>query len=289
MHASPDSSDLHASRVPGNSQTLDDSLFRSRLGSIESIQQSFSTALAAALSQDLHARIDARALPAFQLPYHEFRLTLSSPTFLTTFAARQFRGQLCLEITPRLAYLLIERMLGGADAEPVIAKRPFSAIESRLIARIIDRIMETLTRAFTAHAPADFYAQSTESNPASTQIVPPGEWVTVMPVEVYAGRHCGRLTLCLPQSAIEPLAVTAPPDHSTTQPLSPAAPIELTGLLAETTLKLSELLTLQPGDIITTDLPATADVTLLADNQPLFEGQLVKFRGHRAIAVTRRV
>ena len=266
-----------------NATHQDDSLFRSRLAAIESLHQSFATKFAHFLSHDLNARIDARALPAFQLPYHEFRLTLSTPTVLSVFTSPQFQGQLCLELTPRLAYLLIERMLGGPDAEPLIPKRPFTPLESRLLSRILDRALEQLSSAFTQHIATDFTALSTASDAGAIHIVPPDEWVTVLSTEIYLNRHGGRLTFCLPHCALDRLPLS--PQSSVLSP----GPTELIALLPDTTMKLRDLLTLQVGDIITTDAPAGSDVALIAGGQPRFQGQLVQFRHHRAVQITRRL
>ena len=281
--------DSHQRGEQDSSRAGDDSFFRSRLSAIESIGQLFALGLARVLSDELHARIEGRALPAFQLPYHEFRLTVSSPTFLAVFGAREFQGQLCLEITPRLGYLLIEKMLGGGDGEPLAPKRSFTPIELRLIQRLIERALEQLSAAFAEHAAATLYLQQTTSDPGSVHIVPEDEWVGVVPVEIYCGRHGGRMTVCVPQCAMERIA-GAPTAAAAAAADEDKGPQTLTALLSETTLKLSELMTLQPGDIITTDLPTTSDVMLVGeDGRAVLAGQLVKFRGHRALAVTRRV
>ena len=64
---------------------------------------------------------------------------------------------------------------------------------------------------------------------------------------------------------------------------------ELVAVLAETMIKVADLVTLQPDDIITTELPADGDVTLMVGDRAAFVGQLVKFRGKRAVAITRKV
>ena len=65
------------------------------------------------------------------------------------------------------------------------------------------------------------------------------------------------------------------------------APVQMRAFLAQTAIRLSELLSLQVGDVITTDKPMDRDALIQVEGRNKFVGQLGQFRGNRAIRITR--
>ena len=66
------------------------------------------------------------------------------------------------------------------------------------------------------------------------------------------------------------------------------ATVELRGFLAQTTIRVSDLLSLQVGDVITTEKDSANDVLIQIEGKNKFLGQVGQFRGGRAIQITRR-
>jgi flagellar motor switch protein FliM len=63
--------------------------------------------------------------------------------------------------------------------------------------------------------------------------------------------------------------------------------VELRAFLAQTTIRLNELLALQPGDIITTEKEAGREMLVQVEGRNKFLGQIGQYRGGRAIQITR--
>ena len=63
--------------------------------------------------------------------------------------------------------------------------------------------------------------------------------------------------------------------------------VELRAILARTSVTLEELLTLRPGDVLTTQNPTNGPVTLLVEGQAKFRGSIGLFRGKKALRITR--
>ncbi len=57
--------------------------------------------------------------------------------------------------------------------------------------------------------------------------------------------------------------------------------------MAQTTIRLNDLMTLQVGDLITTDKEYTEDVLIQVEGKKKFLAQVGQFRGKRAIKLTR--
>jgi len=65
------------------------------------------------------------------------------------------------------------------------------------------------------------------------------------------------------------------------------APVELRVFLAQTSIRLNDLMTLQVGDLITTDKKSTEDASVQIEGKLKFVAQAGQFRGKRAIRLTK--
>jgi flagellar motor switch protein FliM len=65
------------------------------------------------------------------------------------------------------------------------------------------------------------------------------------------------------------------------------APVEVRGFLAQTTISVDELLSLQVGDVLTTEKPSDGEVLIQVEGRNKFVGRIGQFRGTRAIRITR--
>jgi flagellar motor switch protein FliM len=196
---------------------------------------------------------------------------------------------------------VIDRLLGGSNADLFIPQRPLTQIEQRLVQRITDRAMQHLSEAWSNLTPATFSVADFESNPQLVLIVPPNETVVVVGFELKMGNRAGTMSLCIPYNVIEPIMgmlnqqnwVSYQRKGSQEEPLRKlqrnvnAAPIELRSFLAATTMTMNELMSLQVGDVITTEKAVGKDVLITVEGRNKFLGQLGQFRGARAIQITR--
>jgi flagellar motor switch protein FliM len=268
---------------------------------LEGLHEGFGRNFGAALSGYLRTIIEVSVAHIEQLTYSEFIHSLPNPTCFNLLKAEQLDGQLCLEISPLIIYPVIDRLLGGSNADLFIPQRPLTQIEQRLVQRITDRATHHLSEAWSNLTPVTFSVHDFESNPQLVQIVPPNETVVVVGFELKMGNRAGTMSLCIPYNVIEPImGVLAAQnwfsyqrkggqeDHAKklTKNVS-NAPIEMRAFLARTTMKLNDLLNLQLGDIITTDKPCAGDAFVQVEGRNKFFAQVGQMRGNRSIRVTR--
>ena len=154
-----------------------------------------------------HHIIEVSVAHIEQLTYSEFIHSLPNPTcFNLLKCAEQLDGQLCLEISPLIIYPIIDRLLGGSNADLFIPQRPLTQIEQRLVQRITDRATHHLSEAWSNLTPLTFRVEDFESNPQLVQIVPPNETVVVVGFELKMGNRAGTMSLCIPYNVIrEPI------------------------------------------------------------------------------------
>src|SRR3954467_1006280 len=274
---------------------------KDQMRALEALHEGFGRNFGAALSGYLRTIVEVSVAHIEQLTYSEFIHSLPNPTCFNLLKAEQLDGQLCLEISPLIIYPIIDRLLGGSNADLFIPQRPLTQIEQRLVQRITDRATHHLSEAWSNLTPVTFSVHDFESNPQLVQIVPPNETVVVVGFELKMGNRAGTMSLCIPYNVIEPImGVLAAQnwfsyqrkggqeDHAKklTKNVS-NAPIEMRAFLARTTMKLNDLLNLQVGDIITTDKAGAADAFVQVEGRNKFFAQVGQMRGNRSIRVTR--
>ncbi|HEY3241841.1 MAG TPA: flagellar motor switch protein FliM [Phycisphaerae bacterium] len=274
---------------------------KDQIRALEGIHEAFGRNFGASLSGFLRTIIEVRVATIEQLTYGEFIHSLPNPTNFNLISAEPLEGQICLEISPLIIYPVIDRLLGGTNAEIFIPQRPLTLIELRLVKRITDRALQCLTEVWSGLAELDFQLQEVESNPHLVQIVAPNEVVVVIGFEIKMGARVGTMSLCLPFNVIEPVmsklatqgwlahrrrANVEDREADITANLG-RAEIELQAFLAETTITVSDLLSLQPGDIIPTDKPANAELILQAEGRNKFAGRLGRHKEFRALKISR--
>jgi flagellar motor switch protein FliM len=294
-------------RLPINVATYDfkrpERVSKEQMRALEALHETFARNFGAALSGYLRTIIEVSVAHIEQLTYSEFIHSLPNPTCFNLLKAEQLDGQLCLEISPLIIYPVIDRLLGGSNADLFIPQRPLTQIEQRLVERITDRATTQLSEAWTNLTPCTFSVQDFESNPQLVQIVPPNETVVVVGFEMKMGNRAGTMSLCIPYNLLEPvMGILAQQSwfsyqrkgdtSDATRRLRKSvsiAPLELRVFLQRTKVTVDEMLALQVGDIITTDHPQDAEITIEIEGKRKFMGALGQFRGGRAVRVTRVV
>ena len=274
---------------------------KDQMRALEALHEGFGRNFGAALSGYLRTIIEVSVAHIEQLTYSEFIHSLPNPTCFNLLKAEQLDGQLCLEISPLIIYPIIDRLLGGSNADLFIPQRPLTQIEQRLVQRITDRATHHLSEAWSNLTPVTFRVDDFESNPRLVQIVPPNETVVVVGFELKMGNRTGTMSLCIPYNVIEPImGVLAAQnwfsyhrkgghdDHlrKLTRNVS-NAPVEMRAFLAQTSIKLNELLSLQVGDVITTSKDCSRDVLLQIEGKNKFLAQIGQYRGKRSVRITR--
>jgi flagellar motor switch protein FliM len=138
-----------------------------------------------------------------------------------------------------------------------------------------------------------------EINPHFANIVSPTEIVVVSTFQIEIDDKGGEFQVTLPYSMIEPLREVLEAgmqsdrvehDDRWTQALRGElqdAEIEVSALFGRVTLKLSDVMNLAPGDILPSDF--TGQVTLFAEDVPVFRGLYGRSGGQHALKISERV
>ena len=124
----------------------------------------------------------------------------------------------------------------------------------------------------------------------------------VINFEVKMGDRAGSMSLCIPFNVIEPLIhnITTQDwfsfQHKQQQGEQQDrlvenlkdAKLQVRAYLAQTTIKVSDLLSMEPGDVLKSKKEVTDDLILQIEGKSKFAGKIGQFRDHRAFHITRQ-
>ena len=274
---------------------------KEQMRALETLHDGFSRNFGAALSGFLRTIVEVKVANIEQMTFSEFTHSLPNPTCFSLLTCEPLEGNMCLEISPLIVYPIIDRLLGGSNADLFIPQRPLTAIEERLVNKITQRAVGAMEEVWETIVKAQFRVKEMESNPQLVQIVQPNEPVVVVGFELKMGGRAGTMSLCIPYNVIEPVVEKL--SNQTWAAYKKGkrnqehrrklvhqidrARLTARGLLADTTITLKELRELQVGDVILTDKPANAPLTLEIEGRRKYIGHIGQFKGNRAFKVKR--
>jgi flagellar motor switch protein FliM len=267
--------------------------------SFEMLHEFYARNLSGALSALLRSIVEVRLVSVEELTYSEFIMSLPNPTCFNLLSCEPLEGNIILEINPAMTFRITGRLLGGGKTTSAIPDRPFTEIENTLIGTIVDRALEQLKVSWMTIKEINFKVVERESNPLLMQVVAPNEPVVLICFEMTMGEHTGTMNLCLPFRVIEPVinefaahAYYSMSGKRQTQDLTrniqdsvERAPVNAAVFVAETQLKLRDILNLEVGDIIATNREAKLPMLMFVEGLPKFQVSAGVYRGHRAVRI----
>jgi len=276
---------------------------KDQMRALQTLHETFARNFGASLSGFLRTIVEIRIARAEQMTYSEFIAGLPNPTSFSLINAPELDGQLCLEISPLIIYPIIDRLLGGSNQDLFIPQRAMTMIEIRLTQTILSRAMAALSEAWENVKKITFSYGEMESNPQIVQIVPPNEVVVVLDFEIKMTNRAGTMSLCIPFNAIETfiddlssqswfLAGRQKGDRQWERIITGKiadAVLGVSGVLAETSITMAELRSLEVGDLIITEKPAVQPVALAVEGVTKFLAHIGQHKGRRALSVLRPI
>lgn len=175
---------------------------KDQLRTLEIIHDNFSRLLQTFLSGYLRAPVSVDVLTVDQYAFSEFNNAISNPAFLSIVKFEPLNGDIILDISPKLALVIIDRLLGGGG-EQVGEARTFTEIEMTLLRRVVEKMLELFTEAWQNVMHLSPTLEKIETNPQFAQIISPSETIALITLNMAIGDAEGMFNICLPHLAIE--------------------------------------------------------------------------------------
>jgi flagellar motor switch protein FliM len=168
----------------------------------ENFCRSFRQSLYAVLRKGIQV-----AVPQTQTKkYGDFLQGFPAPASLHLFRMEPLRGQAILAVEPPLIFSFVDIFLGGSGkGTPPAEGREFTAVETRLIHKVVSQVLKDLEKAWNPIQPLALQYLRGEKNPQMAAIADPNDWVLTLSIQLEMEQPLGAITLCLPWSLLEPL------------------------------------------------------------------------------------
>lgn len=181
-------------------------LSKNQLRTLQTVHESFAEAFTFHLVSKLQSLVSVSVTSVDQLFYSEFVLSIANPSCLYVFDIIGTDGSGILEISPQLAFSLVERLLGGAS-DSASSSRAITQIEQAVIRGIIERALSDLSGSWRSLGDLGFRFSRFETEADFVQIAPGSEIVLIVSFDVNIGSASGSssylMNLCFPTFALE--------------------------------------------------------------------------------------
>lgn len=289
-----------SSGIAATAETYDfrraDRMPREQLRSIRLLYENFARAFAASLSAYLRAYVTVTLISLEQLSYREFSRSLASPTVLMVLEMAPYEGHALLEISPGLAFPILEIAMGGTTKTLAIPDREITEIEADILQGVTRVLLNDLKRAWSAITEIDFRVVRYETEPQLVQFLSHSEAVVAVTMETRIAEQVGTINIAVPSLIIkmfrQKFAERSSLSHRGTledeqrmfRLLQPAQML-LDACLEAGSVRLGEILALEPGNVIRFDYPLERPAKLKVNGLPKYDGWVVESRGKRAFRI----
>lgn len=271
---------------------------KDQIRKLENIHDKFGGHLASALSTIQRAIVDVDLVSVDQITYTEYIAGLVAPSCTYTFRLPPLEGLCILDFDTSLAFAIVDRLFGGRGTA-YEAERELTGIERNVMRKIIGRVFEQLEQGWERVVAAKAEQVGFETNPHFLQVVPPGETVIVVAMQLNMPSASGQITICYPYVALEKVLerlstqswtdavrVTAPSDERVQiARMIRGVTAEVSAVLANTELSVRDLLSLEPGTVIPLPIQIGDPVTVRIGGKDKYLGTAGNVRRRRAVKI----
>ena len=250
--------------------------------------ETYSQLLSNSLSSILRVSCECEILSIEECSYSEFNNSLPAPVILAVMEAHPMHGSLLMQMSPEFAYMLISRLFGGVTTGE--NSKQFTEIEIALVERILRTQCAVFDEAWDKVIALSMHIDRIETSPQFAQITAPNEPVAVIIINITMGDESGLMSICIPQTAIEPIAQQLNTrmwfssgirdDGRGEERLAAITgmlmhtPIPMTAYFEQTPATVSDIVNLQVGDVIKLDHPVEQPLTIKVQHIPKFKATI---------------
>jgi len=262
-----------------------DRVTKDELRSLHLLHDRFALNVSTTLSAYLRAVTEVTVVSVEQFLYSEFLMSLPDATAFYAVDVDPSRATGALEISPLVAFTVIDRMLGGSGAGSA-PNRALTEIELNVIDAIAKVLLKNLADTWRPLAKVQLRVTGRETRPQMLQVADANEVMILLVFDVRVGENRGAMHLCFPAASLEPLVQAMASGNQRTRELNSQAdewlqknlsrvPLDVSAQL-RTTLPARDLVLLTPGQVI--ELPHVA-----GERVDVFIGGRTRFRGRLTI------
>ncbi len=277
-------------------------IVRGRMPTIELIHDRFARQYRSTLSKFLGRTCFANVVGIELVKFGAFMKKLPLPSSIHIFRMPPLPGYAFLIASAQLIFGVVEVLFGGNSSGKIkVEGREYTAIENRLVGKLVMLALDNLRDAWAPVQPVDFIYVRSEFNPLAIAIVPPTEALIVVNVEIELEQEMASLQICIPYSTIDPLKHKLTTSFQSTRlevddslkerikTIILEAPAEVRVQVGYGRINLTKLLELKVGDVIQLKNAPNDEAVVFIEDKPKFYAISGQYRGFKAAKITRQI
>lgn len=275
-----------------------DRVSKDQMRTLQNLHEGYARLFSTTLTNFLRTYIEIELVSVDQLTYSEFIMSISNPSCIYVFNMSPLEGNAIIEINPSLVFFIIDRLFGG-QGRPSEENRELTRIEQNVIVNIVNRALRDLAVIWEHVGIFKPGIESYETNPQFVQIVPAGETVILISLEVKMQNSSGLMSICYPYILLENVITSLSnetwggvkvrdgkrsetPLYNELQQMS----VGVSAVIGETKVSIRDFLQLQQGDILCLDKNADSDIMVKVGGKTKMAGKTGMIGRHKAIEIT---
>jgi len=273
-----------------------------KMPALDVINDVFLRSIRSSLSNALRRIVDVTSVPMELERFGAFIRTLPVPSSLQIFKMDPFRGNALLVMEPQLVFAFVENFLGGSGQRKArIEGRDFTAIEQKLILRVVTILLQNLEKAWASLLPIKVQYTRSEINPQFAKICQPEDIIIINRYELDMDRAAGSITTCIPianlTSVQQRLASTFQREKSDEDIKNQNIlieniknlEVEFKVILGQVTMPAGDIMALERGDILQLDQRKDDLLPAYVAGARKYMGTPGIHRGSKAFLLKRRI
>lgn len=274
-------------------------LAKDQLRTLQMMYDNFTRLLNTYFSGTLRTYVQMEILSVEELSYYEFCNSISNPAMLAIIDFSPLPGEMILEMSNRLCFTIIDRILGG-DGKFDAGSRNFTEIELTILRKIVSQMTKLFIDPWENVIELNPKLNKIETNSQFAQIVSPNETVALITIKVNIGDVEGLINLCMPHLLIEPILpklstklwftnntkkITNEQEALLKERLR-RAKVEISCHVGEANITVGEFLTLQEGDVIKLASRTSDELTIMVGEKIKYFGKPGSLNKNLAVKIT---
>jgi len=273
-------------------------IIRGRMPTLELIHDRFCRSFRLSLSKFLGKPAFVNVGGIEIIKFGAFMKKLALPSSLHVYRMPPLSGYAMMVVSTPLVFAIVDSLFGGGGSGKVkIEGREFTAIESRLIGKVVMQALDVLKDAWSPVHPVDFVYVRSEFNPLAAGIVPPTDVVIVVNIEIELEQESSSISFCTPYSTIEPLRQKLTAGFQSARLESDSglmhrmerhireADVNMMVELGKGKITTQALANLKAGDILQLDTSPAEQAIIKVEGVPKYKGFVGAYRGSKAVRI----
>lgn len=271
--------------------------------SIRNIFESFSKTLSSYLTSLTRFYCRVEVLQIEEQHYYEFNNALPDYTIMGNLdlifdeKSDMVDTKCMIQFSNAVSFSLIDRLLGGYG-KSINVSRNFTDIEIRLMKSVIEKMGGYLKDVFAPYVDMQPLLTNIETNARVNQAIGTDEVIILATLEVEYNDVKNIITITIPAMSVEAIISKTKKDINDVSRSKKElmhregiikqiqrSNFKIEAILANTTVNLSEILSIHKGDVLLLNSPIDKNISLMVNNEKLFDGKMGIINHRKAVKI----